>query len=67
MWIFVAAGSSFLLIKKIIVMLFGEKYFAKALKLLHRIWDEYKPSWDTISFSGLDYTMANVTSRKHDC
>lgn len=37
MWIFVAAGSSFLLIKKIIVMLFGEKYFAKALKLLHRI------------------------------
>lgn len=24
---------------------------------MDRIWNEYKPNWDTISFSGLDYSM----------
>lgn len=44
--------------KKVIIALSGEKK-KNLFKLLHRIWNEYQLGWDTISFLGLDYSMAS--------
>lgn len=63
MWIIVAAASFFLMKKDHSCTV---QWKRNLLKLLHRIWNEYKPSWDTIAFFwfGLQY---DLTSRKHCC